>query len=60
MLSHLQDGNLREVFLLKVSVCDELQFGLDKTEQRLQTTNDLAVGKKKFWWTWALESTPFH
>lgn len=33
--SHLQNGNLGEIFLLKVGVCDELQLCLEETVERL-------------------------
>lgn len=34
--SHLQNGDLGEIFLLKVGVRDELQLRLEETVERLQ------------------------
>lgn len=38
--SHLQNGNLGEIFLLKVGVRDELQLCLEETVERLQGQNE--------------------
>lgn len=35
--THLQDGDLREVFLLEIGVSDQLQLCLKETVKRLQT-----------------------
>lgn len=37
--SHLQNGNLGEIFLLKVGVRDELQLCLEETVERLEEKN---------------------
>lgn len=37
VFTHLQDGDLGEVFLLEVGVCDQLQLCLKETIKRLQT-----------------------
>lgn len=39
--SHLEDGDLREVLLLEVGVCDELQLGLKEAVERLQEKHNI-------------------
>lgn len=43
--SHLQDGDLREVLLLKVGMCDELQLGLKEAVEGLQEEGHALIVK---------------